>query len=376
MSYFNFRLYQADGYWDRRSFAHNWWRIYRGDGRWTPPYYPTWRWALEPTRNPHLARLNPGWFYLEGIRRPRWQRQQSSGPVDIAQSLGQSTLFELPLAAGLLLQDPRRRDGTGYLAQLHLVNDEETIATFLDMLTEQLWERGCHRLLLPTGISPHLASGWLLDNWHLDPPRHTPYSPPYLPELVAKLFRPWQKLRLYHLPVLAEPVPTPELTPFAPQRLAGDLLPLLAVACDRGLGFPAPDAAEATFLLRWLGRHVSGWLVQDKGQPVGFVLLQPDEEARLRQAGGAKAWGWRLWWWLNKGRQVENGRLLFAAVLPEARGQGFGRQLLQQALHAAQSQGWRSLTVGPLREGETAVALLQSVGAIAKQTYQLYEWQV
>jgi ribosomal protein S18 acetylase RimI-like enzyme len=116
------------------------------------------------------------------------------------------------------------------------------------------------------------------------------------------------------------------------------LLPLLAAACDRGLGFPPPDAAEATFLLRWLGRSVSGWLVEDKGQPVGFVLVQPDEGARLRQAGGAKAWGWRLWWWLNKGQRVENGRLLFAAVLPEARGQGFGRQLLQQALHTAQSR--------------------------------------
>jgi GNAT superfamily N-acetyltransferase len=376
MAYFNFHLHQANGYWDRRSFAHNWWQIYRGDSHWTPPYYPTWRSALEPGHNPHLARLNPAWAYLEGLLRRRPPRQGAGVPVDLAQSLGQSTLFELPLAAALLLHDPRRHDATGYMAHLHLVNNEEAASTFLELLTEQLWERGCHRLLLPTGLSPYLESGWLLDNWHLDPPRHTPYSPPYLPELAAKLFRPWQRLRLYHLPVPAEPVTTPELTPFASQRLAGDLLPLLAAACDRGLGFPPPDATEAAFLLRWLGRNVSGWLVQDKGQPVGFVLLQPDEGARLRRARGAWAWGWRLWWWLRRRRGVDNGRLLFAAVLPEARGQGFGRQLLHQALHIAQTQRWRSLTVGPLMERQTAVSLLQTAGATPKQTYQLYEWNV
>ncbi len=375
MPYFNYHLYQAHGYWDRRSFTQQWWQLYRADHRWTPPYYPTWRWALEPARNPHLARLNPGWFYLEGIRRPQAQRN-ASGPVGLAQSLGQSSLFELPLVAALLLQDPRRRDGTGYLAHLHLVNDEEATAVFLEQLTEQLWERGCHRLLLPTGLSPHLGSGWLLDHWHLEPPRHTPYSPPYLPELAANLFRPWQKMRLYHLPVPAEPVAAPNLTPFDPARLAGDLRPLLAAACDRGLGLPPPDAAEAAFLLRWLGRNLSGWLVEAQGRPVGFILLQPDEGARLRRAGGAKSWGWRLWWWLNRGRRVVNGRIPFAAVLPEARGQGFGRQLRQQALHSAQQQGWQSLTVGPLRKGETAVVLLQSAGATAHQTYQLYEWQV
>lgn len=376
MAYFNFRLIQANGYWDRRSFAHNWWQIYQGDRRWTPPHYPTWRWALESGRNPHLARFNPGWVYLEGIRRPRSQRQPNGGPVNVAQSLGQSTLFELPLAAGLLLQDPRRRDGTGYLAHLHLVNDKEATAVFLEQLTEQLWERGCYRLLLPTGLSPHLGSGWLLDNWHLDPPHHTPYSPPYLPEIVSKLLRPWQQMRLYHLPIPAEPVTTPNLTPFAPERLAADLLPLLATACDQGLGFPPPDAVEATFLLRWLGRNLSGWLVEAKGRPVGFVLVQPDEGARLRRAGGARSWGWWLWWWLTKGRGVVNGRILFAAVLPEARGQGFGQQLLHQTHHIAQQQGWRSLTVGPLRERETAVSLLKAAGAIPRQTYQLYEWQV
>jgi ribosomal protein S18 acetylase RimI-like enzyme len=72
-------------------------------------------------------------------------------------------------------------------------------------------------------------------------------------------------------------------------------------------------------------------------------------------------------------RRAAGGRLLFAAVLPQFRGQGVGRQLLRQALADARQQGWQQLTVGPLPTTAPGSAFLESFGAEARQTYLLYQ---
>ena len=374
MSYFNYRFLPTESRWERRAFAHEWWRIYAGDRRWLPPYYPQLRWALNPVHNEHLARLRPEYVRIEAL-----PQQQDPDRDDPDQGDFTPGSLEVVVAAAVVLCDQRRRDGSAYLALPHVVNDEESLERLLDHVAEKLAIAGCGRLILPTGLSPHLSSGWLLDHWHLLPPAHTPYNPPYLIELAEQFMRPLGTRRtLYHLPVSDSPPPRldmpAELVPLEPARLAGDLQPLLAAASENDFGFAAPDEAEATFMLRWLGpAPLAGWLAQVDGRPVGFVLVQPDLAPLLHRTRGGRGWLWRAWFTLAKNWRARQGRMLLGAVLPEHRRQGIGRQLLQQVLAAAGKYGWEQITVGPLAQESAAALLLQQHGAQPRQTYQLYE---
>jgi len=366
--YFNHYPYTAQNWWERWRFIVNWWRIYADDPYWVPPYYPALRRALEPAHNRHLARLNPVPIYVEALpRRRNRSRSALASPV-----------FEQSVAAAVVLIDPRRQDGVAYLALLHLINDVETLEWLLEYLAEPLLSRGYHRIIGPTGLSPHLGTGLLQDYWSILPPLHTPYNPPYLPEIADIVLHRRSHSRLYHLQIPPElPVrgdSRVEIAPLELARLASDLLPLFAEACPSWLNFAPPDVEEAIFLLRWLGNWpLFGWLAQVESQPVGFVLLQPDISPFLRWARGGRNPLWRLWLAWASRRPVRCGRLLYLAVLPGWRKRGIGSRLLYQAMLTAKQQGWQSFSIGPLPGTIAAAKFLENRGAQPQQTYLLYQ---
>jgi GNAT superfamily N-acetyltransferase len=374
-TYFNHYHHIAENWWERRNFTVNWWRLYAGDPKWAPPHYPTLRRALEPAHNSHLARLNPLFVHTEALPK----RQQSSSPY--ATALDGWSTFERPVAATVVLFDPRRRDNTAYLSLLRCANDAGTLKRLLKYLIESLGARGYRRIIGPVGLSPHLDTGLLQDYWQVVPPLHTPYNPPYMPEIVGLVLRPLGRSQLYHLEISPELPPAPparaKLLPLEPARLAGDLLPLLAAACPTWADFPPPDVEEAAFLLRWLGRWpLHGWLAEVDTQPVGFILLQPNLAPRLRLAKGGRNLLWRAWLAWASSRPVRHGRVLYGAVLPEWQGQGIGRQLLHQALLTAHQQGWHSLTFGPFPTMAPVVKFLKRHGAEPRQSYLLYQQEL
>jgi GNAT superfamily N-acetyltransferase len=278
----------------------------------------------------------------------------------------------------IILADPRRHDRTAYWGLLRCRNDAESFKRHLEFVMELLGSRGYSRLFGPTGLSPHLEAGLLQDSWDVIPPLHTPYAPPYLPEIVERWLRPLARSQLYHLDIPPElpsdPPVRAKLIPLDPQRLATDLLPLLAAAIPTRPDFPPPDTDEATFLLRRLGQWpLIGWLAEVDGQPVGFTLLQPDLAPRLRLAKGGRNLLWRIWLNWVKHRSVQQGRVPFGTVLPGWQGQGVGSQLLHQAQQTARQQGWRRLIFGPLPMTATTVKFIKKHGAIARQTYLLYQ---
>jgi GNAT superfamily N-acetyltransferase len=293
-----------------------------------------------------------------------------------------SISFDRTVAAAIALTDPRRRDRTAYLGLLHCSNDLDSLERLLAAAAELLRPQGVRRLIGPTGLSPHLGSGLLQDHWHQTPPLHTPYDPPYLPEMADIVLSPLARSRLYRLnlpadlpPLVDRPASRANLTPLASARLVTDLLPLLAAACPAWAGFLPPDVDEAGFLLAWLRLWpLLGWLAVVDSEAVGFVLLQPDIAPRLRRAGGGRNPLWRLWLNWAARRPVRRGRLLFGAVLPEWRGQGIGQQLLHQAYLTGRQQGWHSLTIGPVPDDAPANKFLAHHGAKAEQSYGLYQW--
>lgn len=294
-------------------------------------------------------------------------------------------LMEEPVAAALVMADPRRSDGTAYLGLLACANDEESLDRLLSAGQEQAWRLGRSRLIGPVGLSPYLHTGALVDHFHLFPPLHTPYSPPYLPDVLQTSLQVIQTARLYALTVDPLKVdrtdPTDRgavrLVPLEPARLTGDLLPLLvaalAASTEDGAGFPPPDALEARFLLDWWGYvPLAGWLALVQETPVGFVLLQPDLAGLMRWAKGGRPLWRRAWLAWRRTHPVKAGRLLAGGVLPDWRGQGIGSRLWAQTLAYAAGQGWQTLTIGPLQPESDAAAFLTARGAFAQQSYALY----
>ncbi|MBV7326885.1 hypothetical protein KFU94_01225 [Chloroflexi bacterium TSY] len=327
--YFNYYTRIAQTRWERYSFLRGWWHVYADDPRWTPPYYPGLRRTLQSTQDPHLTRMSAAMLYVEAIP-GRWSNSGTGGTYSAG-------IMEETVGATIIHCDPRRQDATAYLALLRVVNDEECLERLMGSVMEHLWQRGVRRVIGPTGLSPHLQSGVLQDHFHQLPPLHTPYNPPYLPEVISSMMRPLIESRLYHTTIPAQNLiiqdhhgdPKPwqrgpaQLFPLAPRRLAKSLLPLLSEACASWSHWPPLDSQEALFLLRQLEPWpLCGWLAYINRNPVGFVLLQPDLTASLRLAKGGRNPLWRPWLAWRARRPASAGRLLFGAVLPEWQRQG------------------------------------------------------
>ncbi|MBN1993939.1 MAG: GNAT family N-acetyltransferase [Anaerolineae bacterium] len=370
-AYFNYHSQIATSRWERRSFIHDWWRLYADDPKWAPPYYPLLRQELEPGRNSHLARLDPLFVKTEAL-----PRRQKNSPYTWS-----GAIFERMVAATIVLGDSRRQDHAAYLGLLRCANEVESLERLLKYVAETLAGSGYRRVIGPTGLSPHLNSGLLQDYWDRLPPLHTAYAPPYMPETVGLVMRPLARSQLYHLNVPPPPPSVPalpaKLLPLEPLRLATDLLPLLAAACPTWANFSPPDAREAAFLLRRVKPWpLSGWLAEIDEQPPGFVLLQPDLAPRLRLAKGGRNLLWRAWLaWAGR-RPVSHGRVLYGAVLPNWQGRGIGRQLLHQALQTAHQQGWQSLTFGPFPTAALGGKFLKRYGVQPGQSYMLYQYEL
>jgi ribosomal protein S18 acetylase RimI-like enzyme len=308
------------------------------------------------------------------------RRSQPRSPQQNDLSAFSGALFEETIAAGLLLRDPRRRDGSAYVALPHLANDTEALSRFLAMAQEILQPAGVRQLILPTGISPHLGTGVLQDHFHRWPPLHSHYNPPYLPEMMMEICRPLGRSLLYEVEVsrwLSNERKGPAtLRPFEPARLAGDLLPLFQQAIPIWADFPLPDAHEATFLLNWIGRWpLAGWLAEIEGDAVGFVLLQPDLSSILRRSNGGRSLWTRNWLAWRARRPTGAGRLLFGGVVSSHRRQGIGRQLWQQALRHSHEAGWERLSIGPLPSTAPANNFLEAQGVEAQRTYLLHRYE-
>ncbi|WP_420629014.1 GNAT family N-acetyltransferase [Candidatus Leptofilum sp.] len=366
--YFNYQLHTAVSHWDRRTFLRYSRQIYGRDNRWTPPDAHYIHTLLNPAKQPHLARMQPRLHYFDGLR----QRNQQS--VTTRPALAN---FETPLVTNILLHDPRRHDRTAYLAYLHCTNNKAAFLAYQDNIIEGLVNRGIRRLLGPVSLLPQLGSGALVSHWQQQPPQHTPYNPPYLPEVLARRMRPIAQATLFSciVPTTAltnMPQHPAMLRPLNPAQLSGVLLPLLVMLCQNPAGFPTPDDLEAAYWQRWLGPQLRGWVAWIDEQPVGLVLLLPDLAARLRRfRGGRGMWGLGLT--AVRHRTVSAGRVLLGGVHPAWRVQGIGRQLWQQTIQSAQAAGWQKITIGPVWEGGTAVPFLHHHKAITQQTYQLYE---
>ncbi len=378
--YFNFRVDSAEGYWDRVGFLRKWWRIYADDPRWTPPAWNRLRQAVVLRQSPHLERCRPRLIVIEALPR---RRQTHVGDQPFP-NINQGVMMEEPVAAALVLIDPRRTDNTAHLAMLHAANSIESLERLLNAVREQVGHEGIRRLILPVGLSPYLGTGVLQNYFHRVPPLHAPYAPPYVPELFTTVCRPLGRSLLFAIEPGADterPMPASGpavIRPLDPNRLASDLLPLFTQTVPAWAGFPPADGPEAQFLLWWiLRRPALTWMAEVDGRPVGYLLAQPDGSGPLRRSHGGRSLLGRLLLQLLELRQPRSVRILFMGVDPEYRRRGIGRQLWQQMLSAAPENGWQTVTAGPLPSTAGAgLNFLTAQGLSSRETYMLHSYDL
>ena len=368
--YFNFYSHLADDWWARRAFLHTWWRANRRDPRWLPPLYAPNVRALVQSASPHVQRLRPTLLTMDAVARQ--SRIAGFAGLPVATSADDSVVGMVAL-----LHDDRPDLPTTWLSLLNFANDEEALERLLGAVWEHAAVQGSVRIAGPVSLTPSFAPGVLLDNYHLDPPSHTPYTAPYLPELLDGTLEPLGWSRIYSLDLhhmqAAPPDSGLRIESLDPTRLAADLLPLAQLALGDGIA-AAPDALEMEFLLASLSvAPLLGWSAMGSGRDdvAGFVLVQPDVGARLRITnGGRNPWG-RARVALRT-PTVERGRLLLGAVAMEARGNGVAAVLLATAASFGRTQGWKTLEIGPVTEGSDAESVLQAAGAVPRQRYALF----
>jgi GNAT superfamily N-acetyltransferase len=378
--FFNFVSRVVEDWWGCRSFVRGWWRKNERDRRWVPPSYNVLSHALVRRRAPHLQRFSPMLIELDAVEQPAGRKSFVDGGLPMSAG-------EVRVGQVALLLNPDQ--GEAYAALLEVANDDESLERLLGVALERASEAGCPRLLLGAGLTPAFPTGFLLDHFHLDPPLHTAYNAPFLPDLLEGQCDPLLARRVWHVELGGAATEAAgaalegpsglhvEETPAA--RLADDLAPLLLAIWEQGAvaqaGLPPPDATEIAFLLDWWGVAPLTLLVaQLDDEPVGFALLQPDVGPAMRRArGGFPLWG-RAWLALRPPQTAAQGRLLLGGVAPHAAGQGIGRVLWTASLEHARAAGWRTLAVGPVDEKSPAEAFLRSAGAQPRQRYTLYEY--
>ena len=375
--FFNFRVESAEGYWESVGFLRKWWRIYADDVRWAPPAWASLRQALVSKRFVHLQRSRPRLIALEAL--PRRRPQGRGQPLS---TIGHGALMEQPVAAAVVLLDPRRTDGAAHLALLHVANNRESLERLLQAAQEQLAHVGIRRLILPVGLSPYLGTGVLQDHFHRVPPLYAPYAPPYVPELFTTVCRPLGRSLLFAFEpdtsaAAEQRTPGPaQIHPLDPNRLSADLLPLFSRTVPPWADFPPPDELEAQFLLRWILRLPAlAWVAEIDGQPVGYLLAQPDGSERLRRSRGGRSLLGRLQLRLLELRQLHSVRVLFMGVEPEYRRRGIGRQLWKRMMAAGPVNGWRSVTAGPLPStAGDGINFLTALGLASRERYLLHRY--
>ncbi len=375
--FFNYTTYIADSRWSRRSFVRQWWRIYVNDSRWAPPPHAGLQRALVPGRWPHLDRQQPLAIHLEAV-----ERRQTNQSTMAAGLSSPGILGEQVVCAGIVLTDPRRQEKSGTLALFRFINEVDVLERFLWTLMERTHHLGIRRLVGPTALSPWLSQGILLDHFHLPPPLHTPYNPPYVPEVIGNVMEIVGESSLFTSPVDDPPIAAGSggetdddlrCVKLEVDDLRGILGPLLEAVLGDDPEFPPPDADESVFILNWLCMWpVETWIVRKGQEAVGFVLLQPDLAPAMTRAQGGRNPLWRGWLKWRMGRPVSAGRIVLGGVHPDWRRQGIGRRLWQQALLASAANGWQTLTVGPVTNDSPGARFLHAMGARPQQRYALF----
>jgi len=362
--YFNFNLKPATSRWSQVEFWGKWRRMARNDRRFVPPYFP----GLD-----HLSASNSPYqlFVLEAMRRRRTDLLMQPGaitPTNIS-------FMPEPAAVTMLMPVTVERQ-EAFFGLFHCTNDATVLSHFFETMAE---ETNLQNFQGPTGISPFLQYGVLGSHWHEQPPLHTPYSPPFLLDLVSNVMEPAGTSSLYWAEVPPEVVPRPTnepalLTPLEPSALAGDLYPLMITAFQDTP--PGSPSREETRLLQTYLAHFPtfGWLALVDESPAGFILMQPDLADCLRRARGGHFLWWRAWFRWARNRPVTQGRLLFGAVLPHYRGRGIGRQLWLAALRTGREQGWQAISIGPVGDNQGGNQFLLTQGANPRQQYTYFSW--
>jgi hypothetical protein len=391
----DFTVREISGGFDKRRFVRFAANLYRGDRYWAPGIISERSNALDPKKNPALARLQIGLFVAESRT-----LDEVVGSVAVwVDSRGDAT---------------RSAPRTGCFGLIEAVNEGDVISSLLE--TAETWVRehlpGAGGLRGPMDPDPCRSPGLLVDGYNHKPAILMPYNPPYYAELIEQAgYEPGAELLAYHLDLstLREP-PSPEAfrlqteaqiiearRDLVVREIGGesDWRTILPQA-EHGLADTTwrlgPESQAMTFpeilshLKRIAGRQPPATILAARAQEDGDVVAFGVAAPNVRQSALA-AFGKRLTnrWPAGKqsaplpGMASRRARRAGTHLLPpivraDCRNWGLERLLLSGLLTRTAQRGYTAAEISPVQASDAAVGqALAEYGATPYKTYQIYE---
>ena len=370
------RVAPVEGRADLDAFIRLPFRLHRDDPNWVPPLLTERRAALDPRRNPYLARAEARfWLVRRGDR-----------------VVGRISAQRDPLVADI--RDP----GEGHFGMIAAEDDPRVFAALTSAAEDWLVARGTTHVLGPFNLSINEETGLLVEGTDTPPMLMMGHD---LPHHDARLreqeYAPVRTLRAYLMdrttpepPAIRALVdrPLPEGITVRQIRMkdyAGEIRALTDIYNDAwrdNWGFVPLAEDEITAMARQLKPLVDRrlvWFAEVRGEPAAFMVLLPNLNEAIRDLNGRLLpFGWARLLWRLKLSGVKSGRVPLAGVRRKyARGMLgslLPMRLISHARREAEALGYERVEISWILDDNLPMRrLAEALHARPYKTYRLYE---
>ena len=291
----------------------------------------------------------------------------------------------------------RHADGAVFWGFFESVDDPAVAAALFDAAAEWARGRDGRKLLGPMNPTTNDECGLLVDGFDRPPVVMMPYNPRYYVPLVEGCgFAKAKDLLAYHFHVDPKPLerlgrladavakrnPDYKITKIRKKRLRADLTQVRTVyngAWEENWGFVPMTDKELDFMaerLKPLLLEEFALIVEDKGEPVAFMLSLPDYNEPIKPMRGRlltpKIWG--LVQTLMGWRFPKMGRVMTLGIVKSHRQRGIDALLFAHSLRRGLAIGMKECEVSWMLEDNVMMLRpLDVFGGTLYKTYRMYE---
>ena len=370
------RVDPVDGRADLDAFIRLPFRLHREDPNWVPPLLNERRAALDPRRNPYLARAEARF----------WLARRGDRVVGRISAQLDPHVTEI------------RGPGEGHFGMIAAEDDPAVFAALTSAAEQWLAQRGATRVIGPFNLSINEETGLLVEGADTPPMMMMGHD---LPHHDARLreqgYAPVRTLRAYLMDrTSTEPPavkalierPLPEGITVRPIRMrdyAGEIRALTEIFNDAWRdhwGFVPLTDGEIGAMARQLKPLVDRrlvWFAEVRGEPAAFLVLLPNlNEAISGLDGRLMPFGWARLLWRLKIRGVKSGRVPLAGVRRKYAkgllGSLLPMRLISHARREAEALGYERVEISWILDDNLPMRrLAEALEARPYKTYRLYE---
>jgi hypothetical protein len=357
--------------------------VYANDPNWVAPFRSSLvkQLARDPS-NPFLSYGNfQAFIAIAGSADPQSQTQLAVGRIVAAVN---QRLIE------------REEAQIGLFGYFECIDDFAVAEALFTAACDWLREQGMTRVRGPIDLFTHNRCLFLVDGFDSPPTVLMPYNPPYYPQFVERAG--WEKAKdayAYNFPLTqalpdvfakGHAIATKAGVTFRPIRTKGDDFIADAISIYQLTtqmfvnNYSSTPRSQEEFL-----EEAKGFqalidpdvfpVAEDNGQMVGYWMGLPDYNIALKHINGKlDLWGTLKFFWYR--RQIDQGRVILFASLPEYRSKRVPLALIYLGLQGGLKKGkpYKRAELGYVYEDNApSRKLIEASGGTIEKTYRIYE---